>query len=122
MESREMLINLPFFNKQYDTAAIALEEDDFKKLYDIVLNIQHDYEADHTYKEYIAQSYLYVLLLKCKALFDSTYSKPVKYNRQATRIINQFKGLIEVHFKKITKGIGICFDAFYYTESSQRYN
>lgn len=77
-------------------------EEQYKEIETIYLQILNEYKSNSLYKEKIIGSFLVALLLKIKALFWKNYY-PIEEGNNQSRIVKTFKENLEKHYKDLAK-------------------
>lgn len=71
-DNKDLLYELPFFHNFTKNPTIDCEEKDFFNIDSIFQNIELEYQEHQLFNSEILQSFLNILLLKCKRIYKST--------------------------------------------------
>lgn len=95
----DLLMTLPFFNNNTTAPILNLDTAEFNELLDIIHHLHTDYQRDSEIREDVLRSYLHIFLLKCRYFFNRNYLDREMVNNPAYLRVNQFRTLVEQHFK-----------------------
>ena len=95
-QNSNSLFNIPFLNNNYTEPVINLNEVDFNQIMTFINGIKSEYNNNQDHKKDAIQSYLNLLLLSCKRLFNEKKGKQELHNNT----FQDFRKLLENEFEK----------------------
>lgn len=101
LQDEDLLMTLPFFNNNTSEPILNLKPEEFEELLDIIDHLRKDYKRDSEIREDVLRSYLHIFLLKCRYFFNRNYFDKDLVKDPVFLIVNQFRNLVEQHFKEI---------------------
>lgn len=99
-QNKELIFEFPFFGNKTANPTLTPDKKHFEELLQLVLNIKKEYRSEQDFTADIISSYLNILLLKCKQLFEKAQSLQQGDTTSST-LINRFQILLEKNFNKL---------------------
>jgi len=93
---KNSLFDIPFLNNNFSEPIINLNEPDYALILGIIDNMETEHEHEQEHHKEAIQSYLNLLLLNCKRLFDKKLDDHDLYNKT----YQEFRCLLENEFEK----------------------
>jgi len=93
---RNSLFDIPFLNNHFPEPIINLDKSDYDQILGIIANMEKEYKNEQEHHREAIQSYLNLLLLNCKRLFDKQLDAHAPYNKT----YQEFRCLLESEFEK----------------------
>lgn len=94
--NRKSLFEIPFLNNNFSEPIINLSESDYNQLLGLITSMKQEYGNEQEYQQEVIQSYLNVLILNCKRLFDKQVTGIGIY----PKTVQEFRRLLENDFDK----------------------
>ncbi|MEL7121742.1 MAG: AraC family transcriptional regulator [Bacteroidota bacterium] len=95
-----MLLDFPFFNASSKQPYVVLPKEEvnrIKSLFDCML---HEYDAKHDDYMKVLRSYLNIVLIEAKRVYDVDFINRNKVDQNASLIVKNFEQLINQHYKE----------------------
>ncbi|HNS13188.1 MAG TPA: AraC family transcriptional regulator [Bacteroidia bacterium] len=95
------LDDYPFFNQSISSPVLKFKNKEQQKIiFDWILKIKNEFNSDLEHKANVLRSYLQILLLELRRMFDPANSLSAESSAQHD-LVRKYKGLIEKNFKQI---------------------
>ncbi len=94
--NKSILFDIPFLNNNTSEFILIPSNDDFIQLQKLFANIETEHSSGKEYKNEAILSYLNLILLTCKRLFDKNVENKELYNDD----FQKFRKLLESEFEK----------------------
>ncbi|HIA05753.1 MAG TPA: AraC family transcriptional regulator [Flavobacteriales bacterium] len=94
--NQNSLFDIPFLNNNFPEPVINLTGSDYDEILSLILSMKGEYANEQEYQRDVIQSYLNLLIINCKRLFDKQVGDIGIYNKA----LQDFKRLLENEFDK----------------------
>ena len=94
--NRKSLFEIPFLNNNFSKPIINLNKEDYSQVLYFIISMKKEYANVLEGQKEIIQSYLNLLILNCKRLFDSQIGEANIYNKT----LQEFRRLLENEFEQ----------------------
>lgn len=99
--NKDLLFELPFFHHKTSRPVLNLTKEHFEEIQTLFFTLQEEFHSNRKYRLNLLQSYIHILLLRGKELFEGKQDIAPRNDNAYARIIYNFKNLIEKHFLKL---------------------
>jgi AraC family transcriptional activator of pobA len=103
IQNKDILFELPFLNNNSSRPILNLKSDDFKNAMDAILKMETEYGSDNPMKEEFIRSYLNILLIHSKRMFEQYHPNVGVNDTSSASQFQNFKILLEKNFAKLHK-------------------
>lgn len=97
-ENKNMLLEFPFLDNPSNKPFLNLGKEQAQVLLHLVQEIEKEYRSKNIFKEDILRSYITILLLKCKALYEASGDYHKQHETAAAQLVQNFRLLVEEQF------------------------
>lgn len=90
--------DLPYY-KYGCNPIMNLKPSFFAEILELTNKISDEYISDHLYRYQLIKSYLNIILIKTKALYEAIYEKPIQPNNSYRKLFLQFQELVDEQYR-----------------------
>ena len=101
LQNKNILFELPFLNNNSDRPILNLDSSTFAQVLMLIQQMEKEFSSDNPLKEEIVRSYLNIILIQCKRLFEERY--PEDEGSSHSGLFQDFRILLETHFAELHK-------------------
>ena len=100
-QDQDLLFELPFFNGYTSRPLIQLSEEQLRSFENLVKEMKAEREQEHEATKAMLHSYLNILLLKSKTIFNETNRQQEQHTSPSLSTIYRFKMFLEKNYRTL---------------------